>query len=663
MKKSDIKVILAEDEKNVRESLHRILSKLFTNIQSFENGVEAFEYFKESGADIIITDICMPKMNGFELIEEAKKFNRELHVIVVTAFNDNDNLSTAIELQVDKLLSKPISIDKLFDSIEKIKEILTMKEELEYERIKLKKFKDAVEKTDLIITLDNNFNIKYLNQRAKEKLNIKEDTNIIDIFEKTLIDKIKLNSNQMENYHSTIDLHEQQLIFSLSSFVSDFSIQNQKTYINEISILLRDITEQMKQKEMIIQALYTDSLTKLPNRVSLINRLETTTEEYSLTIIDIKSFSEINSFYGLKIGEKILKEVSVNVAKFLKTLNCQTELFKLEADKFAILFKIDTKDNILLKKEMYENNNKLQNYLEEHQYTISKNDNIYILVTLGRNNKKVIDLLPEATLALEYAKTNNLKNICFRDYKKEILKYEDHLKMQTILKKALTDDKIIPFFQAIVNKDKTIAKYEALVRIVDGDMTYTPYYFLEVAKKGVMYNQITKIMIKKVFEIFHKNSYHVSINLSLLDIVNPEILDFIKYMFETYNSMKGRVTFELLESESFNDIEKTNQVCDYLRTLGARIAIDDFGSGYSNFSYFADMNIDTIKIDASLTQKATMKKGRIVIENIVNMAKQLHCNVVAEYIESEELFEHLKKLNIDMFQGYYFDKPKQWSEL
>ncbi len=651
----DIKVILAEDEKNARDSLHRILSKLFTHIHSFENGFEAYEYFEKFGADILITDICMPKMNGFELIEAAKKLNHNLNVIVITAFNDNYNLTTALELQVDKLLSKPISIDKLFDAIETIKEILTIKQELEYEKVKLEKFKNAIEKVDLIIALDNNFNIKYLNSMAQEKLHITKDTNILEVFDETLIDKMKDNANKMESFHTIVHLNDKDLILSLSSFASDFIIQNGENKINEISILCRDITDTIKQKEEIIKALYTDSLTKLPNRVSLLNKLENNHENYSLIIVDIKSFSEINSFYGLKTGEIIIQEVSKNMRKFLNTISFNTELFKLEADKFAILIKTVIDINQF--------SQTLQNRIEEHEYTINKDNKIHILVTLGANNEKVIDLLPEAVLALEYAKTNNLRNVSYIDYKGEILKYKNNLKMQTILKKALVSDKIIPFFQPIVDSDQTIVKYEALVRIVDKDIIYFPCDFLDVAKKSTMYNHITKTMIQKVFEIFHTNDYQVSINLSLLDIINPEILAFIKLMFETYCSMKYRVTFELLESESFNDIEKTNQVCNYLKSLGAEIAIDDFGSGYSNFSYFADMNIDIIKIDASLTKKATTKNGKIIIENIINMAKQLNCKVIIEYVESEELFEHLKKLNIDMFQGYYFDKPKKWSDI
>lgn len=659
MKKLDMNIIFAEDEKNVRESLHRMLGTIFTDVHSFENGLEAYEYFQKNGADIIVTDINMPKMNGFDFIEKSKLINPDIPSVVVTAFSDVDNLKTALDLQVDKLLSKPVDIDKLFEALSKIKNILDTKKDLEKERLKLEKFKSAVENSDMIIVVDENFTIRRCNELAKYKLGIKENQDF-GILNKYLKKAILEDSYELNNFHTVIEDDKNKLYLSLSSFPSDFKVlKNKLDELYEITFLIRDISDTIRQKEMLIEALYHDELTHLPNRGSLLKDLSSSKiEDYFMMVIDINSFSNINSFYGIDAGDKILKEVALTIKEYLKKSKLDKSLYKLEADKFAVVVKDE--DCPKLDDKMFQFSNKLIDIIESKYFHINETDTIKIFVTVGRACSKRNNIITETLLALENAKINNIKNVCFLDYEKEIMKFQDNLRMQTILKKAIDDDNIIPFFQPIVDKEKNIVKYEALARLKDDDKIYTPAQFLDVAKKGAAYSHITINMIKKVFEIFSQNELKVSINLSLLDITNSAMLEFISRMFEKYENMRYRVTFELLESESFNDIQKTIEVCNYLKTLGAKIAIDDFGSGYSNFSYFADLNIDIIKIDGSLAQKARMKNGEVVLRNIISMAKELGCSIIIEYVENEELFEHLKGMNIDMFQGYCFSAPKPW---
>ena len=119
-----------------------------------------------------------------------------------------------------------------------------------------------------------------------------------------------------------------------------------------------------------------------------------------------------------------------------------------------------------------------------------------------------------------------------------------------------------------------------------------------------------------------------------------------------------RVTFELLESEAVSDFKKLERFISEVKRHGAKIAIDDFGSGYSNFSYLTKMSADYIKIDGSLIRNIDVDKSSLlVVETIVDFAKKLGIKTVAEYVHSSVVMDKVKELGIDYSQGFYIDEP------
>ncbi|MFA7501162.1 MAG: EAL domain-containing protein, partial [Sulfurimonas sp.] len=149
-----------------------------------------------------------------------------------------------------------------------------------------------------------------------------------------------------------------------------------------------------------------------------------------------------------------------------------------------------------------------------------------------------------------------------------------------------------------------------------------------------------------------------SINLTIEDILNKEIEEYIYDMLRTYN-IGPRVVFEIVESES---IENFKEVLDFIKKIkkfGSKIAIDDFGTGYSNFIYLMKLNTDYIKIDGSLIKEInTNKQARVVVTIIVDFAKKMGIKTVAEFVETQEIQNKVLELGIDYSQGYFFSEPK-----
>ena len=151
----------------------------------------------------------------------------------------------------------------------------------------------------------------------------------------------------------------------------------------------------------------------------------------------------------------------------------------------------------------------------------------------------------------------------------------------------------------------------------------------------------------------------ISINLSSLDIEKEETREKLYSLFEEYKDDVSRIVFELLEDEEVKDFAVIKKFIKRVKKLGVKIAIDDFGAGYSNFERLLDFEPDILKIDGSLVKNiANDSYSRNVVETIVSFAKKQNIITIAEFVENEEIFNILYDLGVDYSQGYYFGEPK-----
>jgi EAL domain-containing protein (putative c-di-GMP-specific phosphodiesterase class I) len=262
-------------------------------------------------------------------------------------------------------------------------------------------------------------------------------------------------------------------------------------------------------------------------------------------------------------------------------------------------------------------------------------------------------------MALKYAKEEGLKIWIYEDNMNVADEYESNLQYAIKIRKALSSSGLTPYFQPIIeNATGKIVKYEALSRLIDGDgVVHSPDNFIPVSKKIKAYDQVTKEVINKTFEIFDENDLEFSINLSFEDIINQDIYKFIIDKLKNSN-MGSRVTFELLESEKVKDFNQVVKFFNEVKRFGVKVAIDDFGSGFSNFSYMTKLSPDYIKIDGSLIKSLDIdRNSQIVVETIVSFSKKLGIKTIAEYVHSSTVLSAVKSMGIDYSQGFYIDKP------
>ena len=228
-----------------------------------------------------------------------------------------------------------------------------------------------------------------------------------------------------------------------------------------------------------------------------------------------------------------------------------------------------------------------------------------------------------------------------------------------MIRNAIVNDKIVPFYQPIFNKEKQIVKHEALIRIQNSNEIISPSVFLEVSKRIKRYTDIEKMLIEKSFKLIAgiPNAV-ISVNLSGRDMTDGDVSVFIIEKLNKYK-VAGRVIFEILEDENVENIERIGIFIERVRRMGVKIAIDDFGSGYSNFSYILKLKPDYIKIDGSIIKNIdTSEDSRAIAGAIIAFAKKLDITVIAEFVRSKEVFNTCVELGVDEFQGFYLGEPR-----
>ncbi|MFY4759666.1 EAL domain-containing protein [Aliarcobacter butzleri] len=534
--------------------------------------------------------------------------------------------------------------------------ILKLKEfkKLKKENHILKQYNEATKDSNIISTSDLKGNITYVNDKfcevslyAYEEIIGKphsivrgeEDNQIFQQLWETIKNKkvwygvLKNRKKNGEFYWVNINIRP---------------ILNEKDEIIEYIAIRHEITDLVLKTEELKRNLRLDSLTNIGNRYKLIEDVSKSVNP-CISILDIVSFSDVNDFFGYKTGDNVLKIVARKIEELLIDKE-NYKVYRDHSDTFCIVAQNEDRDKFI------KNIDEISKTIGKVPIVI-KSRELYVQLSYVFSFESKENLLETANIIKRYSQAN--KNIIIYDKALELEKdYEKNIFWTLKIKKALDEDKIVPYFQPIYNlKTNKIEKYEALVRLIDGNNVISPYYFLDISKKSKQYLQLTKTMIQKTFDYFRDKDFEFSINLTFEDIKSEYISSFIIELLKEYK-IGHRVVFEIVESEEIDNFRKINEFFVTIREYGCKIAIDDFGSGYSNFEYLAKLNVDYIKIDGSLIKDILINKSsQNIVSMLVNFAKGQKVKTIAEFVSNKDILNKVRELGIDYVQGYYIKEP------
>lgn len=433
--------------------------------------------------------------------------------------------------------------------------------------------------------------------------------------------------------------------------------------------IIQNITERKLLEEALEFRRKHDELTGLPNReyfTEHINRLCENSlsisdpRPFAVMMLDLDGFKRINNLLGFTIGDLMITQISARLVDYLGET---AFISRYSGDRFAIILErfdsLEHCSNIargIL--SLFDRTFKLGLY--ELDAAVSLGVSIF-----PNDGKTPEELLNNADMALLRAKNEGGKRVKF--YSRDISR--ENLRLYSLRKDLLSSiekNQLRVYYQPVVSlMTGEILAVEALVRWqhpVWG--LISPGEFIYLAEETGYIIPMGKWLLREVCKSYKSwldeglPRIKVSVNYSAVQFFENNFVDNIKAIIDEYGLDYHFLIIEITESILLQRTEKTVADINRLQTLGIRLAVDDFGTGFSSLSYLGAFDIDILKIDGSFIRNVTSgQANEVIIKSIINMASELNILLVAEGIETAEQHRHMEKLNCYAGQGYLFARP------
>ena len=450
--------------------------------------------------------------------------------------------------------------------------------------------------------------------------------------------------------------------------IGDFLISNYKLIIIASSIALFAIVFCMvfvkisrKSAKCMAEMRELDYLTQIYNRGYFYKKcqlfLSKTNSKYFIVAFDIAKFKLINEYYGSDEADNILRDVSNRLIDFY-TLDTIKVFGRIESDKFSWIMP-NNKDKLL---KVYDS---IASISDKYEHSILFKMGVY---EIEDNNMPIEQAYSRANLAGKSIKGDFDKHIQYFD-SKMVSNLQNEQFVLNNIDRSLENEHILVYFQPKYDlQANQICGSEALVRWKDPDKgMISPGAFIPALENNGLVTKLDKYMwdrtARHLAEWCNKglNPYPVSINISKVDLLEPDLPEFIEAIVRKYQIPHSLLQLEITESAYVDGSVDVTSILEAFKNKGFTILMDDFGSGYSSLNTLRQFPIDIIKIDlkflTGFNDPKEGEKGRTIIESIVSMAKRLKLGIVVEGTETIEQVNFCKSIGCEVAQGYYFSRP------
>ena len=397
---------------------------------------------------------------------------------------------------------------------------------------------------------------------------------------------------------------------------------------------------------------------------------------YRIGIIytDIKHFKYINDTYGYQRGDMLLREFVSQVNDIDNKILCAARVY---SDNIVVASRVDNDlSNSEFRDLIYGRNMKIESMLRENflDERLTLNTGISIIAKDDRR-LDAATAVSNANLARKLAK--EMKDDCCVLFDKKMVEgIKREVEITSSLPTAIKNSEFKIYYQPkIETRSRRLIGAEALVRWQKPDGSFVmPDDFIPFIEQSGQVVELDYFVYREVFKFIANRIENgepvvpVSVNVSRVHLNRMEILNYVKELFEEYKILPKYVEFELTESIYIDNTEKALKLVEGLHSMGVKVSMDDFGSGYSSLNLLSDLPIDTIKLDKVFLKEASASEGRmkendkIIISCMVDMAKRLQITSLCEGVETSEQSSYLSEIGCEIQQGYYFSRPIPQSE-
>ncbi|MEZ7275840.1 EAL domain-containing protein [Pseudoalteromonas sp. 68 DY56-GL68] len=677
-------VLIIDDEEINTLQLEHALEDV-GKITTSNNSSEAIQLIEKIKPDILVLDLEMPKVSGFDILEVIQKKSTLAHIrtVVITSHSDPAIEEKALSLGAIDFISKPLNLRLCRIRIENHIKIRSQEKILQQTQAELFAEKEQLRITldsiaDAVISTDKKANIVYMNpvaqrltgwsQTAAKGRHIEEVMKLVDATTKAssinpLV--VALNENRPVAMALNTQLISKQ---GIEHRVEDSAAPILDKNHNQCGAVMvfQDVSEALAMSMQMTYLSHHDQLTSLPNRVLLHDRLtqgiaraEFNDSKLSLMLLDLDKFKFINDALGHHVGDEIIAHIGHTLDLFACN---DITVARVGGDEFALV--VPHSANSLSLEPLV---NQVLNVIskpfrsggEQHVLTASLGISVY-----PDDASSVEEMLRHADSAMYKAKSESANSYFYFSDDLQI-EINRRLEVGNKLRKALEENDLEVHYQPKydLNTD-TLIGVESLVRLKDGQGGFiSPVHFIEYAEEtGLIFRLGEQVLEKSC--IAAKNwldkglPIKVAVNISAKQFTDTKLVDTVAEILERTQLPSRYLELEVTESALIENFDYTVSQLKLISGMGVSIALDDFGTGYSSLSYLRLFPLDVLKIDQSFVRDMLDDAQAFnIVTTIIELAHSLGLQIVAEGIETLEQKDRLQELGCQIGQGYLLSKP------
>lgn len=673
-------VLIVDDKKVNRQILRLIFAEEYFLLEA-ENGEAALKILEQNPVDLMILDLVMPVMNGFEVLEKIKTLpqNQQIPVVVNTEFGEESNEIRALDLGAADFITKPYNRRIVQARVRNImqKTVLErrqLKQNLNETTLRMQALADTIPGGIAIFDLRHP-GLRYYNDsfcaisgrtRSEYIEATKEDCFAL-VYEE---DRPLLMQTFLRARRDSGPIKVSYRVHKKGGGMAWIGLSavcyKKEEGVPVYHAVLVDQTEEkelMNLRTRVMEKLEYDAehdkLTGVYNREGFCKRAEKilrehSNEKYYIICWDIRNFKIINERFGNKKGDEVL----VAFAQKLKKLSGKEELCgRLTGDRFACCLRRDHVCIDQLEKEVG---------MWDTQSELGCRFSVYFGVYLIENLGLPVELMCDrATMALKSVKGSSMRRSAI--YNEKMLNHlQKEQEIESEMYTALKSRQFVIYMQPIYSITTGLPiSAEALVRWQHPQKgIISPGEFIPLFERNGFITLLDAYVWEEVCQFLSRRIAKgqrvvpISVNISRLNVENKHLALELRSLIDRYGLKPAMLKLEITESAYMDDPKKLKEAVVSLQKQGFTVLMDDFGSGYSSLNMLKDVPVDYLKIDMRfLADLETSARAGNVLNSVVHMAKWLKMEVIAEGVETQQQVDFLRGIGCDKIQGYFYSRP------
>lgn len=668
------KLLIVDDDAIIRNALESILGGVGYEIITAENGSEGVRQFKKGQPDLVLMDVMMPVMDGYEACRELRTLAdfHKLPIILLTGLNDTESVDEAFNAGATDFITKPINWTLLAQRVRYALRGRRLYMDLQRQQSRLARAQRIAKiayweyfPTDSCFHCSKEF-VDILGDFNYERINtldaflglIKSEERIVvsEAINQLLFDGVTYSVD----HRIRVENGEERIVQQQGKLIED------SDELRCIVGTIQDITERKHAESLIEYQNNYDSLTGLPNRNLFNQQLKeamkaSINNETLLAVIflGLDQFKKINDILGHGIGDGVLKGIATRLCEFsgskVKAGRFGGDVFALIVEDFRSVAELD---------EMLIEIIKLFDgpvVCEQNELFISSSMGVS-LFPIDTSSEE--ELMTGADVAMHAAKSAGKNQYKYFTVDMNA-RARSHFEVEKELRQALDREQFEIFYQPqVLTTSGEVIGMEALIRWIHPQRgMVSPTDFIPVAEESGLIVPIGEWVLKQACKQTAQwtkeglGALRVGINLSARQFSDSDLLALVRNVLGETGLVPAQLDLEVTESIAMRDFDASVATLSEIKTYGVTTSMDDFGTGYSSLSYLQRLPIDILKIDRAFIKNINEKgEHGAIARAMVSMGHGLGVTVIAEGVEKKHQYDFMAQYGCDEIQGAYFSK-------